>query len=103
MVQAIDPATASEIWERLRSGQRGILVPSLYPPNARSAFDELCRRYRAEPSLRESIGRFLSDFEHQVRNAEKNDPTGRLVQNHLLSDMGRAYLFLAHVSGRLDN
>ncbi len=103
MVQAIDPATANEIWERLRSGQRGILVPSLYPPNARSAFDELCRRYQSEAPLRESIDRFLLDFEHRVRAAEKNDPTGRLVQNHLLSDMGRAYLFLAHVSGRLDS
>lgn len=102
MVQAIDPATANEIWERLRSGQRGILVPSLYPPNARIAFDELSRRYRNEAPLRDSIGRFLSDFEHQVRTAEKNDPTGRHVQSHLLSDMGRAYLFLAHVSGRFD-
>jgi hypothetical protein len=103
MVQAIDTKTAQEIWSRLRAGQRGILVPSLYPPNARAVFDELSRRHHNEPQLRDAIGRFLSDFERSVRESEQKDPTGRLVQSQLLSDMGRAYLFLAHVSGRLDS
>ena len=103
MVQAIDPSTAQEIWNRLRAGQRGIMVPSLYPPPARAAFEELGRRYRSEPPLRDAIGRFLADFERTIRAAEQKDPSGRLVQTHLLSEMGRAYLFLAHVSGRLDS
>ena len=102
MVKAIEPSTAKEIWGRLRAGQRGILVPSLYPPDARAAFEELRRRFANEPALRDAIGRFLADFEHTVRNAEQKDPTGQLIQSHLISDMGRAYLFLAHVSGRLD-
>jgi hypothetical protein len=78
-------------------------VPSLYPPKARAVFDELSRRHHNEPQLRDAIGRFLSDFERSVRESEQKDPTGRLVQSQLLSDMGRAYLFLAHVSGRLDS
>lgn len=102
MVKAIDTRTAQEIWNRLRSGQRGIMVPSLYPPNARGAFEELRRRYVTEAPLREAIGRFLADFERTVRTAEQQDPSGRQVQANLLSEMGRAYLFLAHVSGRLD-
>lgn len=102
MVKAIEPSTAKEIWARLRAGQRGILVPSLYPPDARAAFEELRRRYANEVHLREAIGRFLADFEQTVRNAEQKDPSGQLIQSHLVSDMGRAYLFLAHVSGRLD-
>ncbi|MEQ8825772.1 MAG: hypothetical protein RIC14_15510 [Filomicrobium sp.] len=102
MVKAIEPSTAKEIWARLRAGQRGILVPSLYPPAIRASFDELSRRYANEPPLREAISRFLADFENTIRNAEKTDPSGQLIQSHLLSDMGRAYLFLAHVSGRLD-
>ncbi len=102
MVQAIDPSTAQEIWNRLHTGQRGIMVPSIYPPPARAAFEELSRRYRIEPQLRDAIGKFLADFERTIRAAEQKDPSGRLVQNHLLSEMGRAYLFLAHVSGRLD-
>ncbi|MCH9807497.1 MAG: hypothetical protein K0U74_07185 [Alphaproteobacteria bacterium] len=102
MVGAIDTRTAHEIWTRLRAGQRGIMVPSLYPPAARAAFDDLTRRYRNEQPLREAIGRFLTDFERTVREAEQKDRTGQLVQSHLTSEMGRAYLFLAHVSGRLD-
>lgn len=102
MVSAIDTSTAQEIWGRLRNGQRGILVPSLYPPPARAAFDELRRRFASEPALRDAIGRFLADFERTVRAAEEKDASGQLVHSHLVSDMGRAYLFLAHVSGRLD-
>jgi len=36
-----------------------------------------------------------------LRNVEQKDPSGRTLQNHLVSDSGRVYLFLAHASGRL--
>jgi hypothetical protein len=36
-----------------------------------------------------------------VRDIEQKDPGGRSVHNHLISDSGRVYLFLAHASGRL--
>lgn len=101
MIRAIDPATASSIWQRLRAGQRGIMVPSMYSGEARAAFDELVRRYPAEPELQQAIGRFLVDFERTLRDAEQRDPSGRLLQNHLVSEMGRVYLFLGHASGRL--
>jgi hypothetical protein len=29
------------------------------------------------------------------------DPSGRLLHSHLVSDSGRVYLFLAHASGHL--
>src|SRR5262249_43459929 len=40
IVRALDPATASAIWSRLRAGQRGIMVRSIYSQEGRSAFDE---------------------------------------------------------------
>lgn len=101
MVRAIDPTTASSIWQRLRAGQRGIMVPSMYNGEARAAFDELTRHYHSEPELQQAVGRFLVDFERTLRDAEQRDPSGRLLQSHLVSEMGRVYLFLGHASGRL--
>ncbi len=40
-------------------------------------------------------------FEWLIRDIEQKDPAGRGVHNHLISDSGRVYLFLAHASGRL--
>ena len=77
------------------------MVRSIYTQEGRTAFDELSLRYRTEPELKRTVDHYLADFEAMRREAELRDPTGRTANNHLLSDMGRVYLFLAHVSGRI--
>ena len=101
IARALDPATAEALWGRLRSGQRGILVPSMYQPEGRVAFEEISRRVKTDPDLQATIGRYLADFERILKDAEMRDPSGRMLQQHLVSDTGRVYLFLAHASGRL--
>lgn len=101
IARALDPATTSAIWSRLNAGQRGIMVRSIYTQDGRAAFDELSMRYRSDPELKRTVDHYLADFEAMRREAELRDPTGRTANNHLLSDMGRVYLFLAHVSGRI--
>ena len=99
--RALDPATASAIWSRFRAGQRGIMVRSIYTAEGRSAFDEVSRRYRADADFQATVNRYIGDFERILQETEQRDQTGRLVQHQLISDTGRVYLFLAHVSGRL--
>ena len=77
------------------------MVRSIYSPEGRAVFDEIMRRYKSDPDLQRTVNRYLADFEHIRRDAEQRDPSGRLVHEHLLSDMGRVYLFLAHASGRV--
>ena len=101
IARALDPATAEALWARLRAGQRGILVPSVYQPEGRVAFEEISRRVKTDPDLQATIGRYLADFERILKDAEMRDPSGRMLQQHLVSDTGRVYLFLAHASGRL--
>ncbi len=96
---ALDPTTASAIWSRFRSGQRGIMVRSIYSAEGRASFDELTERYGRDPDFRRTVDRFLADFERLVRDVEQQSP--RSVHDHLVSDAGRVYLFLAHASGRL--
>jgi hypothetical protein len=101
IARALDPATASAIWARLRSGQRGVMVRSLYSPDGRAAFDDLSRRYAAEPRVRAMIDRYIADFERILAEAEQKDATGRTTLGYVASDTGRVYLFLAHATGRL--
>ena len=101
VARAIDAATASAVWNRLRAGQRNIMVRSIYAPEARSIFDEVQRRVTTEAELKQTVGRYLSDFERIIKEADARDPTGRLTHTHLISDTGRVYLFLAHAAGRL--
>ena len=101
IARAIDPATASAIWVRIRAGQRNVLVRSIYAPEARTLFDQISARMRMDGDLEQSIFRYLSDFERIIKDAEARDPSGRTAQNHLVSDTGRVYLFLAHAAGRI--
>ena len=101
IARALDATTASAIWSRFRAGQRGIMVRSIYTAEGRATFDDISERYKADLPFQRMIDRFLHDFEQMLRNVEQKDPSGRGVHNHLISDSGRVYLFLAHASGRL--
>jgi hypothetical protein len=101
IARALDPTTASAIWSRFRAGQRGIMVRSIYTNDGRALFDEITARYKTDVDFRRVVDRFLADFEWMIRDIEQKDPSGRAVHNHLISDSGRVYLFLAHASGRL--
>ena len=74
IARAIDPATTSAIWARLRSGQRGVMVRSIYSPDGRAAFDEVSRRFKTDPELQSTITRYLNDFERMQKEADMKDP-----------------------------
>ena len=101
VARALDPATASAVWSRLRAGQRGVMVRSIYSDRGRHVFDEVNQRCRTDVDLSRAISRYLSDFERAVSESDLRDPSGRLTQSQLVSDAGRVYLFLAHAAGRL--
>lgn len=101
IARALDPSATAALWARINAGQRGVMVRSIYSPEGRAAFDDLTARYRLDPELQRTIDHYLSDFENLRRQAEQRDPSGRAVNAHLMSDMGRVYLFLAHATGRI--
>jgi predicted pyridoxine 5'-phosphate oxidase superfamily flavin-nucleotide-binding protein len=101
IARALDPATAAAIWSRIRSGQRGVMVRSIYGNEGRSLFDDVSHRCRNDGELSRVVARYLSDFERIITDSDARDPSGRLSHSQLVSDTGRVYLFLAHASGRL--
>lgn len=101
MAEAMSQATATEIWQRLRNGQDGVMQRSTYSPEGRATYDETVARYRNNRSVRATIDRYLSDFEEAMQGAEQAQQDQATIQHTLTSEAGRVYLFLAHVSGRL--
>jgi hypothetical protein len=101
IARAVDPATASAIWNRIRAGQRNVMVRSIYSPEARSAFDQVTSRVKTDAELAQTVSRYLADFERIIKESDGRDATGRLTHTHLISETGRVYLFLAHASGRI--
>lgn len=101
IARALDATTASAIWSRFRAGQRGVMVRSIYTVDGRAAFDEVHRRYKTEPPFRDTVDRYMVDFEQLLRDGDQRDASGRTAQSYVTSDSGRVYLFLAHASGRL--
>lgn len=102
MSRAVDQATASAIWNRIRAGQRNVMVRSIYAPEARAAFDAVSSRVKTDRELAQTVMRYLSDFETIIKDADARDPTGRTAHKNLISDTGRVYLFLAHAAGRIN-
>ena len=101
IARAIDYRTATEIWQRFRAGERGILGRHIYNPDGQATFDEISRRYGHEGEFRLTVDRYIADFERLLGEAEASDPDARMLQNYLTSESGRVYLLLAHASGRV--
>ena len=101
IARAVDYRTATEIWQRFRAGERGVLGRHIYNPEGQGTFDEISRRYGRENEFRSTVDRYIADFERLLGEAEASDPDGRMLQNYLTSELGRVYLLLAHASGRL--
>jgi predicted pyridoxine 5'-phosphate oxidase superfamily flavin-nucleotide-binding protein len=101
IARALDPATAAAIWSRIRSGQRGVMVRSIYGNEGRAVFDDVSHRCRNDGELSRTVSRYLTDFERIIAESDGRDPSGRLSHGQLISDTGRVYLFLAHAAGRL--
>jgi hypothetical protein len=101
IASALDATTASAIWSRFRAGQRGIMVRSIYTNDGKLAFDEVQRRIKVDGQFRQTLDRYIADFEALLREADQHDPSGRQAQSYVVMDTGRVYLFLAHATGRL--
>ena len=99
IARALDPTTASAIWSRFRAGQRGIMVRSIYTNEGRTSSTRSASATagrRLPPHRRPLPGRLrAAGARHRAER-----PAGA-VHDHLVSDSGRVYLFLAHASGRL--
>ena len=97
----IDNAAAVEMWDRWRRGDTAAVSRRLYTESGQQAFDEIRRRYRADPPFRDATTRYMQEFERLLAKVSQNDRDGSQWRAYLLSNTGKVYTILAHASGRL--
>ncbi len=97
----IDNVAAVEMWDRWRRGDASAVSRRLYTEPGQKAFDEIRRRYRADPQFRDAATRYVQEFERLLAKVSQNDRDGAQWRAYLLSNTGKVYTILAHASGRL--
>ena len=97
----IDNEATVEMWDRWRRGDTGAVSRRLYTEAGQQAFDEIRRRFRADPQFRDATIRYVQEFERLLAKISQNDRDGSQWRAYLLSNTGKVYTILAHASGRL--
>lgn len=101
IARALDSHTAALAWKRSQAGERNVFTRRLYTPEGQATFDQISERYQRDEEFRTTVEKYVIDFEGLMNEAKEKDPSGSITQNYLTSETGRAYLVLAHISGRL--
>ncbi len=102
VARMIDHDAAAELWERYKRGDRNLFSRRLYTPQGQKAFEEIRRKYRADPEFRQTVEQYIHEFERLLEEVSRGERGPAVVRNYLTSDTGKVYTMLAHAAGRFD-
>ena len=102
IARMIDHDAAVELWDRHQRGERNIFTRRLYTAQGQKTFDEIRRRYRKSDEFRETVDRYIDEFERLLEQVSRDDRGQVLSKTYLTSDTGKVYTLLAHAAARLN-
>jgi hypothetical protein len=102
IARMIDHDTAVELWDRHQRGERNVFTRRLYTSQGQKTFDEIRRRYRKSNDFRDTVDRYIEEFERLLEQVSRDDRGQVLSKTYLTSDTGKVYTLLAHAAGRLN-
>jgi hypothetical protein len=97
----MDRNLASEMWDRYQRGESKAFTKRLYTPAGQKAFDEVGRKYRADRTFKQTVDRYITEFERLLDEIARDDRGPAALRGHLVSETGMVYTLLAHAAGRL--
>jgi hypothetical protein len=97
----LDRNLAAEMWERYQRGEAKAFTKRLYTPAGQKAFDEVGRKYRSDRAFKQTVDRYITEFERLLDEVARDERGPSVLRGHLLSETGLVYTLLAHASGRL--
>jgi hypothetical protein len=97
----MDRNLAAEMWDRYQRGESKAFTKRLYTPAGQKAFDEVARKYRADRGFKQTVDRYITEFERLLDEVAREDRSPNALRNHLTSETGLVYTLLAHAAGRL--
>ncbi len=103
IARMIDHDAASELWDRYKRGERNVFTRRLYTMQGQKTFDDIRKRYRGDREFKQTVDRYISEFERLLEEVSRNDRDSMVARTYLTSETGKVYTMLAHASGRLEN
>jgi hypothetical protein len=97
----MDRNLAAEMWDRYQRGESKAFTKRLYTPAGQKAFDEVARKYRADRGFKQTVDRYITEFERLLDEVAREDRGPQALRGHLTSETGLVYTLLAHAAGRL--
>ncbi len=97
----MDRNLAAEMWDRYQRGESKAFTKRLYTPAGQKAFDEVARKYRADRAFKQTVDRYITEFERLLDEVAREDRGPQALRGHLTSETGLVYTMLAHAAGRL--
>ena len=103
IARVVDETALMAAWDRYRNGDGDTTAfgRRLYTAQGGKTFDEVSRRYQAESDFRDTVDRYLQEFERLLAEIDNDDRDGSMTRSYLTSDSGKVYTLLAHAAGRL--
>ena len=97
----MDRNLAAEMWDRYQRGESKAFTKRLYTPAGQKAFDEVARKYRADRGFKQTVDRYIAEFERLLDEVARDERGPQALRGHLTSETGLVYTLLAHAAGRL--
>ncbi|MCC8966062.1 negative regulator of septation ring formation, partial [Bradyrhizobium sp. Pear76] len=97
----MDRTLAAEMWDRYQRGENKAFSKRLYTPAGQKAFDEVARKYRADRGFKQTVDRYIAEFERLLDEVARDGRGQQELSSHLTSETGLVYTLLAHAAGRL--
>ena len=102
IARMIDHDAAAELWERYKRGESNVFTRRLYTMQGQQTFEEIRRKYRRDLEFRDTVDRYILEFERLLEQISRDDRGQQLTNTYLTSDTGKVYTLLAHAAGRFD-
>src|SRR5262249_28019670 len=101
IARLLDRDMAADMWDRYQGGERKGFTKRTSTPPGQKTFDEINRKYRAERTFKQTVDRYIVEFERFLDEVARNDRDPNALRNYLTSETGLVYTLLAHASGRI--
>src|SRR5207244_11924236 len=69
----MDRTLAAEMWDRYQRGEGKAFTKRLYTPAGQKAFDEVARKYRADRNFKQTVDRYITEFERLLDDVDRED------------------------------
>jgi hypothetical protein len=100
IARMIDHDAAAELWDRYKRGEHNVFTKRLYTMQGQRTFDEIRKKYRADREFKQTVDRYIGEFERLLEEVARDDRGQVVARTYLTSETGKVYTMLAHAAGR---